>query len=105
MAKAFTFSLGKVLKYRADIEDTLAVKMKRSVDKLKIEKHHLHDLEFTKEMFFKEGNDPDTITLNSMKISTEYVGQLNSKLKLKEMKVESDFQTSQANKSTYYDEV
>ena len=96
MAKSFNFSLKKVLKYRIDQEDLKASDLKKSKAALRLEKNRLKHLQTKKSNHLGETedliNDEETISIERLKTSSDYLAQLNEKISNQDDKVEKSNQ-------------
>lgn len=84
MVKSFHFPLQKVLDVRKIVEDRRAVALKNSQSSLNREKKQLDNLAQKKHAQLKiDGNvctDQVNISLNGLKVSVDYISQLNDKI-------------------------
>jgi len=84
MGKSFQFPLQKVLNVRQIIEDRQAVALKKSQASLNREKKQLKDLSEKKhaqiEIDENVCTDQVKLSLNGLKVSVDYISQLNDKI-------------------------
>lgn len=80
MAKAFRFSLQKVLDLRRNIETQQAIELSAARAKLNLHKNKLHSLNQKKSSFLSS-LDGNQINLQNLKIQESYLEQLSGEIK------------------------
>ncbi|MCD6441258.1 MAG: flagellar export protein FliJ [Candidatus Marinimicrobia bacterium] len=84
MAKSFRFPLQKVLDVRQIAEDRQAVALKKSQISFNKDMERLEDLGQIKDTHLKtnvtNSGDNESISLNNLKVSIDYISQLNDKI-------------------------
>ena len=92
MAKMFQFPLQKVLSLREMIEESRAITLENSRRALKQEQEKLQNLESRKESLLEEEKSNDmermTLSLNDLRVSMQYISQLNDMISNQMQQVE-----------------
>ncbi len=92
MAKAFRFSLQKVLDFRRNIETQQAVELSAARAELNLNKHKLQGLHQKKSGFLSSLDENQT-SLQNLKIQKSYLDQLSGEIRLQQENVARSDQT------------
>ncbi len=97
MAKAFRFSLQKVLDVRKQVEELMAVHLKQSQVKLDTEARIMEELHTKKESTMDESTNIEDLSVTQLQLAMDYIQQINEMIakqqeivKLSEQKVEEN---------------
>lgn len=80
MAKAFNFSLQKVLDMRKHFEDQKAIELSKAQKELNEEKTRLKLLRDRKEEALRSKEIQDKVSLNGLKVMKGYIAQINDNI-------------------------
>ena len=96
MVKIFRFPLQKVLDVRQTIENSKAIALSRSQIQLSSDKAKLKNLNTKKDTYLDSGTNSNSmhlaLSLNDLKISTDYINQLNNMIQNQTGEVEKSNQ-------------
>ena len=92
MSKSFKFSLHRVLKFQSDKEDLKATDLSKSKQQLKLERDRLKRLQNKKSDHLGRTetliNGDNSISLEKLRASADYLSQLNEKISSQNQKVQ-----------------
>jgi len=102
MAKAFNFSLQKVLDLRKHEEDQRSIELTKAQQKLMNEEIRLKKLNQSKEeVLQKDSTESDSevdISLTELKVTTQYIEQMNEEITLQKDQVKKSNKTVEKNR-------